>query len=304
MDPVILEVLIERNHPGMAAFVVVPASAVAAWSLSATTTVEGTLDGILLGRRSLHRWDADRWFVELRRETLKAAGKVPGDRAALVISIASSDLPAELQALIDGVPEARARWEAHTRAQQRMLREEILAAKSLATRERRARRALLPPERPRPARVAGLGPSPQRIVLRIVGRRLPGTSCGPYRDVRVALALKVGYEPKEGVPADVPEATWETQMEVRERDGVPAFRGPAVNGPPCERFVYLTWTGRKGAGPQEMFRRAKLRLDAIPSEVLAKALESGLLLGDLQLTALDGMPVCASVRPPAIEWSA
>ncbi|HKV09654.1 MAG TPA: YdeI/OmpD-associated family protein [Thermoanaerobaculia bacterium] len=152
MDPVTLEVLIERKHPGMAAFVVVPASAVAAWSLSATTTVEGTLDGILLGRRSLLRWDAERWFVELRRETLKAAGKVPGDRAALVISIASSDLPAELQALIDGVPEARVRWEAHTRAQQRMLREEILAAKSSATRERRARRALLPPERPCPAR--------------------------------------------------------------------------------------------------------------------------------------------------------
>jgi uncharacterized protein DUF5990 len=84
----------------------------------------------------------------------------------------------------------------------------------------------------------------------------------------------------------------------------PAFHGPAVNGPPGERFVYLTWTGRKGAGPQQMFWRAKLRLDAVPSEVLAKALESGLLLGELELTAADGMPVCASVRPPAIEWSA
>jgi len=53
-----------------------------------------------------------------------------------------------------------------------------------------------------------------------------------------------------------------------------------------------------------MFRRAKLRLDAVPSEVLAKALKSGLLVGALELTALDGMPVCASVYPPAIEWSA
>ena len=123
MDPVTLEVLIERKHPDMAAFVVVPAPAVAAWSLSAATTVEGTLDGIPPGRRSLHRWDDDRWFVELRKETLGAAGKAPGERATLAISIASPELPAELQALIDSVPEARARWEAHTRAQQRMLRD-------------------------------------------------------------------------------------------------------------------------------------------------------------------------------------
>src|SRR5262245_46308159 len=136
MDPVTLEVLLERKHPDLAAFVVVPASAVDAWNLSATTTVEGTLDGIPLGRRSLQRWDADRWFVEIRKETLKATGKAPGERATLTISIASPDLPAELQALIDSVPEARARWEAHTSAQQRMLREEILAVKSSAARER------------------------------------------------------------------------------------------------------------------------------------------------------------------------
>ena len=122
MDSVTLEVPIERKHPGLAAFVVVPASAVSAWNLSETTTVEGTLDGIPLGRRSLQRWDAGRWFVELRRETLEAVGKAPGEGATLTISIASQDLPAELQALIDNVPEARARWEAHTRAQQRMLR--------------------------------------------------------------------------------------------------------------------------------------------------------------------------------------
>jgi len=152
--------------------------------------------------------------------------------------------------------------------------------------------------------MAELKPSPQRLVLRILGRRLPGASCGPYRDIRVGLALKTGCDSKDGASADQQEVTWETQIEVREKDGVPTFRGPAVNGPPGERFLYLTWTGREGAGPQKMFRRAKLRLDAIPPEVLARALETGLLLGELDLTAPDGMPVCASVRPPAIQWSA
>jgi hypothetical protein len=76
-----------------------------------------------------------------------------------------------------------------------------------------------------------------------------------------------------------------------------------VNGPPHERFLYLTWIGRKGRGAPAMFRRAKLRLDAIPPDVLSAALRSGRLLGQLDLTAPDGMPVCASVRPPAIAWS-
>ena len=52
-----------------------------------------------------------------------------------------------------------------------------------------------------------------------------------------------------------------------------------------------------------MFRRAKLRLDAVPPKVLEEALETGVLVGRLELTAPDGMPVCASVRPPAIAWS-
>jgi hypothetical protein len=52
-----------------------------------------------------------------------------------------------------------------------------------------------------------------------------------------------------------------------------------------------------------MFRRARLRLDAVPAAVLAEALQSGELVGRLELTAADGMPLCASVRPPAIAWS-
>jgi hypothetical protein len=42
---VTLDVVIERKQPGLAAFVVVPAAKVARWKLSATTTIEGTLDG-------------------------------------------------------------------------------------------------------------------------------------------------------------------------------------------------------------------------------------------------------------------
>ena len=293
-------------HPELAAFVVVPAAAVAAWKLTATTTVEGTLDGVPIGRRSLARWDDDRWFVELRRDLLETLGKSVGDRATLTITIASTELPAELQALIDTDPAARARWESRTVAQRRMLREEILSAKASVTRDRRARRALLPPETraaPEPP-VDGLRPEPQAVMVRIVGRRLPGRTCGPYGDVRVGLAQKVGCDPADAIPADAPQAIWETTIEVvRRPDGRPGFRGRPVNGPPQERFLYLTWIGRKENAHAAMFRRAKLRLDAVPATVLASALRSGVLVGRVDLTASDGMPLCASVRPPAIQWS-
>ena len=303
MPSVKVDVLLERKHPKLAAFVVIPASKVARWKLTGTTTVEGTLDGVPLGRRSLHRWDDERWFIELRRDTLDQLGKGPGDRARLVISIASAALPAELQALIDSEPAARKRWEAHTSAQQRMLREEILGAKSPVTRERRARRALLPEPEPPAPKVPGLGALPRSLTVRIIGERLPGMRCGPYSEIQVGMPQKVGCDPDELVPADVARATWETSVEVREQEGRPAFRGRAVNGPPRQRFLYLTWIGREGRAKAAMFRRAKLRLDAVPADVLAKALRSGVLVGRLALTDCDGMPVCASVRPPAITWS-
>lgn len=297
-----LDVVIEREAPEAPPIVVLSAARVARWKLRATTTVEGTLDGVALGRRSLKRLDERRWFVELRRDFLARIGKSAGDRARLVLEVASADLPAELQRLLDEDPAARAHWEGATDAQRRMLREHVLEAKSVAARERRARRALLPATALPPPRVKGLGAVPKPILVQIIGRRLPGRSCGPYSDITVGLAPKAGCHPTDGVPADVREARWETRIEVLARDDAPAFRGPAVNGPPRERFLYLTWIGRHGRAPAAMFRRAKLRLDAIPADVLAAAVRSGLLTGRLALTAPDGMPLCASVRPPVIAW--
>jgi hypothetical protein len=298
-----LLVRIERKHAEMPAFVVVPALQVARWKLTATTTVEGTLDGVTLGRRSLKRWDDERWFIELRRDMLDTLGKSPGDRATLVITRASAALPIELKSLIEADPVARRRWGSCSEAQKRMLREEVLAAKSPAARERRARRALLPVAKPPSPPIKGLTKEPRSIQVCIIGRRLPGRTCGAYTDVTVGLVGKVGRDPTDGVSADVHEARWETRVEVREKDGEPVFRGSAVNGPPGERFLYLTWIGRVGDAAPAMFRRAKLRLDAVPPEVLAEALRSGVLVGRLQLTAADGMPVCASVRPPSITWA-
>jgi hypothetical protein len=53
-----------------------------------------------------------------------------------------------------------------------------------------------------------------------------------------------------------------------------------------------------------MFRRAKLWFDGVPPDVLERALSTAVLVGRLGLTDEDGWPLCASVRPPRIEWSA
>jgi len=53
-----------------------------------------------------------------------------------------------------------------------------------------------------------------------------------------------------------------------------------------------------------MFRRAKLWLDAIPPDVLDEADRKGTVVGRLALTDDMGGPLCASVRPPIIKWSA
>jgi hypothetical protein len=53
-----------------------------------------------------------------------------------------------------------------------------------------------------------------------------------------------------------------------------------------------------------MFRRAKLMLDAVSAEVMATAVQVGLLVARLRLTDAHGRPLCAQVRPPLIHWSA
>ena len=73
----------------------------------------------------------------------------------------------------------------------------------------------------------------------------------------------------------------------------------AAQGRPGARFLYLSWGGIGPGGLHAMFRRAKLML--APELIAAAAGRT--LTGELALTAADGTPVCAAVRPPAVEWT-
>lgn len=151
-----------------------------------------------------------------------------------------------------------------------------------------------------------------RVQIRIEGSELPGRSCGPspdrpggYQNVHVGVQRRGRPdELLDLVPGDAPYATW-----ILECTAIPTptgvdLRGPYIQGPPGARFIYLSWGTVDDDRNFTLFRRAKVWLDAIPPGVLDDARKVGRLEGRLGLTDRKGNPLCAAVRPPAIEWVA
>ena len=129
--------------------------------------------------------------------------------------------------------------------------------------------------------------------VRIEGTDLPGATYGQ-------VGIQRGREVIELQPADAAMVTWSFEVDVRRTpDGGVDLRGPYVQGRKGDRFVYLSW-GRKENGFLTMYRRAKLMFDAVDLGALHDA---HTLVGRVGLTAKDGTPRCAAVRPPAITWT-
>jgi hypothetical protein len=151
------------------------------------------------------------------------------------------------------------------------------------------------------------------VLIRIEGTDLPGNSCGPSPERPGGhFGIHVGVQRRgkpaellDVTPGDATAATWTLEAVVTPRpDGPSDLKGPYIQGPPGGRFIYLNWGTVDDSDEFTMFRRAKLWLEAVPPEVLASAAERGILVGRLGLADPKGNPVCASVRPPLIEWSA
>jgi hypothetical protein len=150
------------------------------------------------------------------------------------------------------------------------------------------------------------------VQIRIEAADLPGRSCGPspdspggYHNIHVGLQRR--NRPDELlnlVPGDVSSARWTVDCSVVPSPAGLDLKGPYIQGPPGGRFIYLSWGTVNDAQAFTLFRRAKLRLDEVPSAVLDRAAGLGVLVGRLGLTDGQGNPLCAAVRPPVIEWSA
>lgn len=143
MNEIVVTAKVIRHHPELSRLVTVPLEKLAPWKLTGTTTVEGTINGTDLGRRSLKCWDERKcWWIDLPDPLCKKAKLEIGDSVKLRLRLASEELPQELTELLRVNDVAKARWINLTPAQQRMLREEIFAAKTSATRLRRAEKLL------------------------------------------------------------------------------------------------------------------------------------------------------------------
>ena len=140
--------------------------------------------------------------------------------------------------------------------------------------------------------------------IRIEGVSLPGRTWGEHEHVHVGMQCR--SDPVDLVPGDAAEATFEFDVDIVPDDtGGWDFRGPYVHGKRGERFLYLTWGDQSPDGEFAMFRRAKLHLSSLDAGLIDAAVEPGRrLVARLGLTDGKGGPRCASVRPPAVSWSA
>ncbi|MCO8271422.1 DUF5990 family protein [Actinoplanes sp. TRM 88003] len=143
--------------------------------------------------------------------------------------------------------------------------------------------------------------------IRIEGRDLPAQRGGAQADALRLANVHVGVQRQrvvvELVPAWESSAVWEFEITSREVDELLDVGGPWVHGRPGARFLYLSW-GNVGDFGFDMFRRAKLMFGDVPTAALRAAHDgSGVLTASLGLTDELGGPVCARVRPPAVEWS-
>lgn len=137
--------------------------------------------------------------------------------------------------------------------------------------------------------------------------QLPGRECGASDDFPGYSNIHVGVQRKNRReelldlhPGDAATAVWTFDYVVDRVD----VRGPYIQGPPGGRFIYLSWGTVDDGGRFNLFRRAKLMLEDVPSDVLDSAAKSGLLVGSLGLTDAKVNPLCARVRPPQISWTA
>lgn len=142
--------------------------------------------------------------------------------------------------------------------------------------------------------------------IRIVGERLPGRTFGDHANVHVGVQR--GEDVVQLQPADAPSVKFTFGIVLREpeeKGGDLDFRSPFVHGQRGDRFFYLVWLDvaddADGTAPGERIGRTKLMLSALPHGLVTP--KTGTLEAYLSLTALQGGPLLAAVRPPAINWS-
>ncbi len=135
------------------------------------------------------------------------------------------------------------------------------------------------------------------LTLRIVVRH-------PLPDVQLRLQ-RGRSELIPPIARSAQAATFEFQLDVHRRpDGSMVLRGPAAQGPPAARFVYINAGTYAGQADSPWGRRAKVPLMNISDALAAAAIAQpgSVVVGTIDGRARDGGPAAATVPLLGDEW--
>lgn len=128
---------VERHDPGLPCFVVITSDALRSWRLEGTLVVHVRYNGSKPYRRTLKRWDEERWFIDLPKRHMMRERLVEGSEVPLELERAEAGLPMELIDHMSKNATARDCWERLAPARQRVVAEHVREARSASTRTAR-----------------------------------------------------------------------------------------------------------------------------------------------------------------------
>ena len=119
----------------------------------------------------------------------------------------------------------------------------------------------------------------------------------------IFLGIQRKQEILEETPATHKEKIFKVQVKLSEgKNGQPNFTGAYVFGKTGDKFLYLVWFIKTSMG-NEGFRRAKIKLQDLSWKQIRRAIvRQDPIRARIILTDAKGGPICASVKPPYIEW--
>ena len=127
------------QYPGMGPWFQIPARFIRAWGLTATTTVEGTINGHPLGRRAIKDSGpkTDDWYMGLTKDIAAAIDARKGDELEIELRLADMAMPAEMAERMASDAEFARAYQALSPNHKRKAIEHYLEAKTPAGRTAR-----------------------------------------------------------------------------------------------------------------------------------------------------------------------
>lgn len=114
----------------------------------------------------------------------------------------------------------------------------------------------------------------------------------------VAVAMQIGRDDLQPPRLTTKtKLTFETDAKItRAASGALRLTGPAIQGPPAARFLYVNWGRRAGQKDTLWDRRAKVMLTTVDRKTIEACLAKGATL-ETQISGIgrDGGPCCATV---------